>query len=68
MLRTDTALQVGFLRFRLGTLLILCDRFERNQYLEIRELWNAGTGEWAGKGAGDTYGAEHFCRLLGKSI
>jgi mortality factor 4-like protein 1 len=40
-------------------------RFERNQYLEIRELWNAGTGEWAGKGAGDVYGAEHFCRLLG---
>jgi mortality factor 4-like protein 1 len=40
-------------------------RFERNQYLEIRELWNAGTGEWTGKGAGDTYGAEHFCRLLG---
>lgn len=40
-------------------------RFERNQYLEIRELWNANEGEWAGKGAGDTYGAEHLCRLLG---
>ncbi|KAI9739407.1 MAG: Esa1p-associated factor [Claussenomyces sp. TS43310] len=43
---------------------ILLYRFERNQYLEMRELWAAGEGEWAGKGAGDTYGAEHMCRLL----
>ncbi|RQM05303.1 hypothetical protein DH86_00001854 [Scytalidium sp. 3C] len=43
---------------------ILLYRFERNQYLEVRELWTKGKGEWADKGAGDTYGAEHLCRLL----
>jgi len=43
---------------------ILLYRFERNQYLEMRELWAGGDGEWTGKSAGDTYGAEHLCRLL----
>jgi len=38
--------------------------FERTQYLEMLELWQNGKGEWAGKSAGDTYGAEHLCRLL----
>lgn len=41
-------------------------RFERQQYLEVREGWNAAEGELAGKTAVTTYGAEHFCRLLGK--
>jgi len=26
------------------------------------------TGDFAGKGAGDIYGAEHLCRLLGKLL
>jgi mortality factor 4-like protein 1 len=43
---------------------ILLYRFERNQYLDVRELWNLPTGDMSGKTAGDTYGAEHFCRLL----
>jgi len=43
---------------------ILLYRFERNQYLEARELWNSSKGELVGKGAGNTYGAEHLCRLL----
>ncbi len=42
-------------------------RFERQQYLEMRELWASGKEEWADKGAGDTYGAEHLSRLLGTS-
>lgn len=41
-------------------------RFERQQYLEVREGWAATDGELAGKNAVTTYGAEHFCRLLGK--
>lgn len=45
---------------------ILLYRFEREQYFEIRQLWEAATGEWEGKGAGDVYGAEHLCRLFGK--
>ena len=45
---------------------ILLYRFEREQFFEIRQLWEAGTGEWEGKGAGDVYGAEHLCRLFGK--
>ena len=47
---------------------ILLYRFEREQFFEIRQLWEAGTGEWEGKGAGDVYGAEHLCRLFGKYI
>ena len=46
---------------------ILLYRFEREQFFEIRQLWEAGTGEWEGKGAGDVYGAEHLCRLFGMS-
>lgn len=43
---------------------ILLYRFERQQYLEMRELWASGKEEWVDKGAGDTYGAEHLSRLL----
>ncbi|KAI9839560.1 MAG: Esa1p-associated factor [Sarea resinae] len=44
---------------------ILLYRFEREQFYEIRQLWEtATTGEWAGKGVGDCYGAEHLCRLF----
>ncbi|RDL39255.1 uncharacterized protein BP5553_03595 [Venustampulla echinocandica] len=43
---------------------ILLYRFERQQYSEIRESWMSNKGDLAGKGAGDTYGAEHLCRLL----
>lgn len=45
---------------------ILLYRFERQQFFEIRQLWEHGVGEWEGKGAGDVYGAEHLCRLFGK--
>lgn len=45
---------------------ILLYRFEREQFFEIRQLWEHGVGEWEGKGAGDVYGAEHLCRLFGK--
>jgi hypothetical protein len=47
---------------------ILLYRFERQQYYDARDLWVEGKGEeWEGKkNAGDVYGAEHFCRLLGK--
>lgn len=45
---------------------ILLYRFEREQFFEIRKLWEPGVGEWEGKGAGDVYGAEHLCRLFGK--
>lgn len=30
------------------------------------QLWEAPTGDLAGKNANQTYGAEHLCRLLGK--
>ena len=40
-------------------------RFERIQYIESREAWLSNKGELAGKTAGDIYGAEHLCRLLG---
>ena len=40
-------------------------RFERTQYMEFREAWAGKGTELAGKSAGDTYGAEHLCRLLG---
>ncbi|KAE8452843.1 hypothetical protein EG329_013115 [Mollisiaceae sp. DMI_Dod_QoI] len=43
---------------------ILLYRFERQQYLEVREGWNSTKGELAGKTVVTTYGAEHFCRLL----
>lgn len=46
---------------------ILLYRFEREQFFEVRQLWEAGTGEWEGKGVGDVYGAEHLCRLFGMS-
>ena len=44
---------------------ILLYRFEREQYYEMRKKWEAGTGEWEGKGPGDVYGVEHLCRLFG---
>ncbi|MCJ1428593.1 Esa1p-associated factor, partial [Sticta canariensis] len=43
---------------------ILLYRFEREQFFEIRQMWEHGVGEWEGKGAGDVYGAEHLCRLF----
>lgn len=45
---------------------ILLYRFEREQFFEVRKLYEHGVGEWEGKGAGDVYGAEHLCRLFGK--
>jgi mortality factor 4-like protein 1 len=49
---------------------ILLYSFEREQYQEIRKLYeNAPEGsEWANKDAGDVYGAEHLCRLFGKQF
>ncbi|KAI9717071.1 MAG: hypothetical protein M1812_005006 [Candelaria pacifica] len=47
---------------------ILLYRFEREQFFEIRQLWESGEGEWDGKGPGDVYGVEHLCRLFGKSL
>lgn len=44
---------------------ILLYRFERQQYAEVRKLWEEGRGEWEGRNAGDVYGAEHLCRLFG---
>ena len=46
---------------------ILLYRFEREQYFEVRKLWEEGKGgeEWEGKGAADAYGAEHLSRLFG---
>ena len=54
---------------------ILLYRFERDQYFEVRRMWETatavapkGTGavETPGKitGPGDVYGAEHLCRLF----
>ena len=46
---------------------ILLYRFERQQYYDARDSWVEGKGIWEGKkNAGDVYGVEHFCRLLGK--
>ncbi len=45
---------------------ILLYRFEREQFFEVRQMWESGVGEWEGKGPGDVYGAEHLCRLFGK--
>ena len=47
---------------------ILLYRFERQQYLEVYNAVQAGTGEYEGKTMGDIYGAEHLCRLFGKSF
>ncbi|KAH7351001.1 MRG-domain-containing protein [Rhexocercosporidium sp. MPI-PUGE-AT-0058] len=43
---------------------ILLYRFERSQYIEVREGFNKDGGDFAGKSVGDTYGAEHLCRLI----
>lgn len=45
---------------------ILLYRFEREQFSEIRKLWEGGDPKWEGKGPGDAYGAEHLSRLFGK--
>ncbi|KAI9837636.1 MAG: Esa1p-associated factor [Thelocarpon superellum] len=42
---------------------ILLYRFERDQYFEIRSLWEDGSSETY-KGPGDVYGPEHLCRLF----
>lgn len=47
---------------------ILLYRFERQQYLEVYNAVQAGTGEYEGKTMADIYGAEHLCRLFGKSL
>ena len=48
---------------------ILLYRFEREQFFEVRTLWEgAVSGEWEGKGPGDVYGAEHLARLFGKPL
>jgi MRG len=39
--------------------------FERHQYIEVREGIAKATPDFAGKGLGDIYGAEHLSRLLG---
>ncbi|KAL2071476.1 hypothetical protein VTL71DRAFT_12711 [Oculimacula yallundae] len=43
---------------------ILLYRFERCQYIEVRDGFSKSTGVFAGKTVGDTYGAEHLCRLI----
>ncbi|MCJ1280807.1 Esa1p-associated factor [Xylographa opegraphella] len=44
---------------------ILLYRFEREQFFEVRSLWESAVGgEWEGKGPGDVYGAEHLARLF----
>ena len=45
---------------------ILLYRFERQQYLEVRQKMDAGRGEWENKAIGDVYGAEHLARLIGE--
>lgn len=45
---------------------ILLYRFEREQFSEIRKLWEGGDPQWEGKGPGDAYGAEHLSRLFGR--
>lgn len=48
----------------LGRMLLY--RFERQQYADVIKHWAGGKGEWKGKSCpGDTYGAEHLCRMLG---
>jgi hypothetical protein len=67
--RSDSPLQVRQSNavFVVNALLIR-NRFERHQYIEVREGMGKATGDFAGKGAGDIYGAEHLCRLLGKLL
>jgi hypothetical protein len=36
--------------------------------VQVRKLWEAGTGGWEGKGPGDCYGVEHLCRLIGMGV
>lgn len=67
MFRSHPSVQVNLTLLRLG-LTNSCHRFERTQYMEVREAWTAATGELAGKSAVTTYGAEHLCRLLGTPI
>ncbi|MCJ1476500.1 Esa1p-associated factor [Lambiella insularis] len=44
---------------------ILLYRFEREQFYDVRSLWEGAVGgEWEGKGPGDVYGAEHLARLF----
>ncbi|KAI1403509.1 MRG-domain-containing protein [Hypoxylon fuscum] len=43
---------------------ILLYRFERAQYAEMHKKWMSDDPEFAGKTASDTYGPEHFMRLL----
>ena len=46
---------------------ILLYRFEREQFFDVRTLWEGAVGgEWEGKGPGDVYGAEHLARLFGR--
>ena len=47
---------------------ILLYKLEREQFYEMRALWEGGIKEWEGKGPGDVYGAEHLIRLFGMSI
>ncbi|RMJ28145.1 hypothetical protein PHISP_00999 [Aspergillus sp. HF37] len=43
---------------------VLLYKFEREQYRLLREKWDEDSGNLAGKGPLDTYGAEHLCRLF----
>ncbi|KAI9812381.1 MAG: Esa1p-associated factor [Thelocarpon impressellum] len=43
---------------------ILLYRFERDQYFDVRPMWEGGAADPAFKGPGDVYGAEHLCRLF----
>lgn len=47
----------------LGKLLLY--RFEREQYSELRQSWEASVDT---KGPGDVYGAEHLIRMIGMHI
>lgn len=45
---------------------ILLYRFERQQYLEVRQSIDKGLEGFKDKSMGEIYGAEHLCRLIGK--
>ncbi|KAI4130014.1 MAG: hypothetical protein LQ338_001948 [Usnochroma carphineum] len=63
LLEEVTAGMKEYFDIALGRMLLY--RFERQQYLEVRKHWADGKGEWKGKsGPGDTYGAEHLCRMI----
>ena len=47
---------------------ILLYRFEREQLREMYERIHSDTDELAGKTLAEVYGAEHLCRLLGKTL